>query len=91
MKAREVESELSKKLLDETTPEELEKINREMSNETKKIVGYYYIGKPANSYAMGLAVWEKPKMIHRFFMRVLLGMYWHDYKDTVIAKNLNNE
>lgn len=32
MKAREVESELSKKLLDETTPEELEKINMEMAN-----------------------------------------------------------
>jgi hypothetical protein len=35
MKAREVESELSKKLLEETTQEELEKINIEMSAVTK--------------------------------------------------------
>jgi hypothetical protein len=62
-----------------------------MSKETKQIAGYYYIGKPANSYAIGLAFWEKPKIVHIFFMRVLLGMYWHDYKESVIAKISNNE
>jgi hypothetical protein len=36
MKAREVESELSKKLLDETTTAELEKINLAMINEIKE-------------------------------------------------------
>jgi len=43
MKAREVESELSKKLLDETTPEELEKINRDMNNQTQKTALYNFI------------------------------------------------
>jgi len=48
----------------------------------KEIVGYYYVGKPSDTYSFSISFYNKPKRIHRFFMRVLLGLYWKDHKQS---------
>jgi hypothetical protein len=44
----------------------------------KEIAGYYYFGKPSDTYSFCISIWNKPKRVHRFFMRILLGLYWKD-------------
>ena len=41
------------------------------------VVGCYRVGKPI-IHCTKFFMYHKPKRIHRFFMRVLLGWYWED-------------
>ncbi len=57
---------------------EMEEVTKEFSvYKPEPVVGYYRLGKPTKHY-IKYSMYYKPKRIHRFFMRVLLGWYWED-------------
>jgi len=42
-----------------------------------RIVGHYRFGK-RKVFCTKFSMYVKPNFIHRFFMRVFLGIYWED-------------
>ena len=41
-----------------------------------KYVGYWCIGSGFHTYSFAMT--EKPKLVHRYFMKLLLGITWKD-------------
>lgn len=44
---------------------------------TPKVVGYYRFGK-SKTMAIKLGIHYKPNFIHRFLMKICLGLYWEN-------------
>lgn len=45
--------------------------------ENPKIVGWYRLGK-SKTMTIKIGINYKPNFIHRFFMKVCLGLYWEN-------------
>lgn len=59
--------------------------NNDMNNDiifntTIKYAGCYVIGSKNPNDALSFYLKNKPKTIHRFFTKILLGWYWIDEK-----------
>jgi hypothetical protein len=45
--------------------------------ETPKVVGWYRFGK-SKTMTTKIGIYYKPNFIHRFFMKICLGLYWEN-------------